>query len=76
MSQKHVLAEDFCDLFHQTVSPCERVGSGDETSARIAHSVVGGSGGMLRQLNFRLHESAFEAIGDHHNHAIFMATGV
>ena len=32
MSQKHALAQKF-DLVHQTVSPRERVGSGDETIA-------------------------------------------
>ena len=30
LSQKCVLAQEF-DLVHQTVSPCEGVGSGDET---------------------------------------------
>ena len=31
LSQKRALAQEICDLVHQTVSLCERVGSGDKT---------------------------------------------
>ena len=44
--------------------------------ARIMHIVLGGCGGMLPQENFLPYESASEAIGDHHNHAKIMATGL
>ena len=45
--------------------------------SHIAHSVVGGLGACSPReiLNFRLYASASEAVGDHHNHAKFMATG-
>ena len=42
---------------------------------RIIHSVLGRSGGMLLY-KFRRYESASEAVGDHHNHAKCLATGL
>ena len=42
------------------------------SSVCIAHSILEGSGGMLHQENL----SASGAIGDHHNHAKLMLTGV
>ena len=41
----------------------------------IMHSVLGRSGGMLLY-KFRRYESASEAVGDHHNHAKCLTTGV
>ena len=43
-----------------------------------AQRSIGGSGGMLPRkiFSFRPYESASEAVGDHHNHAKFMATGL
>ena len=42
---------------------------------RIVHSVLGGSR-TCSPWKFRPYESASEAVGDHHNHAKFMATGM
>ena len=42
---------------------------------RIMHSVLGRSGGMLLY-KFRRYESASEAVGDHHNHAKCLTTGL
>ena len=46
--------------------------------AHIPQSVVGGLGACSPRkiFEFRLYESASEAIGDHHNHTKFMATGL
>ena len=41
----------------------------------VMHSVLGRSGGMLLY-KFRRYESASEAVGDHHNHAKCLTTGL
>ena len=46
--------------------------------ALITHSVLGGVGACSPRtvFKFKTYESTSEAIGDHHNHTNFMATGL
>ena len=76
VSQKHVLAKKF-NMVHQTISPHERVGSGDETMCILllnsffffCHS-LGFNGGLtsllfffLRVSSHRLHSAFVYALG-------------
>ena len=57
------------------VRPCGALRAPDFFRERIMHSVLGRSGGMLLY-KFRRYESASEAVGDHHNHAKCLTTGL
>ena len=57
--------------YRTQLCPCARI-------YYIAHCLLGGSGACSprKRLKFRLCESVSEAVGDHYNHAKFVATGV
>ena len=57
------------------VRPCGARSAPNFFRERIMHSVLGRSGGMLLY-KFRRYESASEAVGDHHNHAKRLTTGL
>ena len=57
------------------VRPCGARRAPNFFCERIMHSVLGRSGGMLLH-KFRRYESAYEAVGDHHNHAKCLTTGL
>ena len=60
---------------HGLVRPCGARSAPNCFRERIMHSVLGRSGGMLLY-KFRLYESASEAVGDHHNYAKCLTTGL
>ena len=57
------------------VRPCGARSAPKFFRERVMHSVLGRSGGMLLY-KFRRCESASEAVGDHHNHAKCLTTGL